>query len=748
MEELHPSTPAQTAAPVAWLVAILLWLVTVGLYWPVTHNDFIYFDDDHYVLANEHVRQGLSAASIGWAFTHTVGGNWHPLTMLSHILDCQMYGLHPGGHHLTSALLHAVNTVLVFFLLRRLTGACWRSALVAALFACHPLHVESVAWLAERKDVLSTCFGLASLLFYVGYPRSGLGARPFYRSRRYWLAWLCFALGLMCKPMLVTWPFVLLLLDYWPLQRLTRGAIWRRIVEKIPFLVLTLAFCVATFLAQRRGMSTLAHMTIGYRCENALLAYAGYLEKMFWPAGLAIYYPLPEHLLLGPPVLSGVVLAGITVLAWVLRQRFPFVLLGWFWYLGTIIPVIGLVQVGGQAMADRYTYIPSLGIFVAVIWGLYELSQGWSGRAVVRGLASATVLLLCLVGTRRQLAYWQNTETLFHRDLQVAADNEIARNCLGAALMAQHQTNAAMVEFTAAVRLSPRYVPALENQGRILAARNDRAAAIDKFQDALRVAPRDVIALNALGNLHALNGQTNEAAREFQEALRLQPDYADARFNFANFLLRQGRPDAAQGELEVLVRLAPNDAEAHYRLGILLAKAGRADEAMVQFQEATRRDNGFAEAHNNLGILLAAQAHGDAAVDEFQEAIRLQPDYRDAHYNLANELFKAGRFAAAIPQFRAVTQLSPDFVPAHYYLGVALAKQGQADAAARELREAIRLKPDNAPPHNRLGVVLGDQGRLDEAIGEFREALRLKPDYAEASNNLARAIEIQRSHAP
>jgi tetratricopeptide (TPR) repeat protein len=702
------------------MLAAVLGLLTFALYAPVLHHGFVAFDDAAYVTANARVQAGLTPGNIPWAFTSLVSANWHPLTVLSHMLDCQWYGLRPWGHHLTSVLLHALNTVLVFLLLLRLTGARWRSVMVAALFGWHPLHVESVAWVAERKDVLSTGFGLLALLLYARFARdAGAGAREpgdkpdgvlrrVPGSRFYWLAWLCFVLGLLSKPMLVTWPFVMLLLDYWPLKRLWRGRVWPLVAEKIPFFAVAAAVSVVTFLAQRDAgaMVPLTAASPALRCENAPVAYVTYLAKLFWPAHLAVFYPFPTSLSVAEAVLAGVALGAISALVWLKRMRHPYLPVGWFWFLGTLVPVIGLVQVGGQGVADRYTYIPSVGVFILVVWGAHEFSRDWRRQTQVLAGAGLAALILCCAASWRQVGYWQNTETLFRHALTVTADNFTARNNLGLGLLEERQTNAAIHELQAAVRF--------------------HAASSE--------------AHNNLAIIEAAVGRNAEAITEFQQALQARPDYADAHFNYAALLAGIGQTNQAIAEYQQALRLEPDDAEAGYKLANLLARKGLTNEAIGRFQETLRRQPDYAEARNNLGSLLIAAGRTNEGVRQFQTALRTKPDYADAHFNLGNAFLRSGQIDDAIAQYRAVTILQSNSVPAHYYLGVALARKNDAAGAIAELEMALRLKPDYAMAHNRLGLLLGRQGRLDEAISHFRQAVRLKPDYAEANNNLARAL--------
>jgi protein O-mannosyl-transferase len=567
--------------PVWWLAGLLA-LVTIAAYWPATSHDFVNYDDPHYVTSNIHVQSGLTRDSIKWAFSNPVVGNWHPLTMLSHMLDCQIYGLHPWGHHLTNVLLHGANTALVFLLLRGLTGAIGQSLMVAALFGLHPLHVESVAWVAERKDVLSTFFGLLCLIAYGRYAekskaecaKSEPGNRAFWY---YWAALIFFALGLMSKPMLVTLPFVLLLLDYWPLSRIENSEFSIRnfmglVLEKAPFFALAAVMCVVTYWVQQHTgmMHSLENVPLGARLENALISYCRYLEKLFWPTDLAAFYPYPDHWPTFQVLRAGGLMAGISAFVFVQRIRHPYLLTGWLWFCGTLVPVIGLVQVGGQSMADRYTYIPSLGILIPVVWGAYDLAKRWRYHQMALGGAGCAAIVLCTGLTRQQLGYWQNNETLYRHALAVTKDNYLAHHNLGIALYKEGQLGEAISQYREALRLKPDYAEAHYNLGAALAA----------------------------------NGQTYEAIRQFQTAIQLKPDYAEAHINLGTALGREGRIDEAIGQYREAVRLQPDNAEFHYALGTVLGMKGRIDEAIVQFQEALHLNPDYAAARYNLAHAL------------------------------------------------------------------------------------------------------------------------------------------------
>ena len=582
---------AQSRFPL-WLIAALLVLVTIALYWPATDHDFVNYDDNEYVLDNPHVTSGLTLENARWAFGNGYAGNWHPVTWLSHMLDCRMFGLNPWGHHLTNVLLHALNAVLVFALLQQMTGAALRSLFVAALFAVHPLRVESVAWVAERKDVLSGFFGLLSLIAYAGYAqaaevrnqKSGVGkpgeqAIPALAPRRstldYGLALFFFALGLMSKPMLVTWPFVMLLLDYWPLERFKRNSAWRLVTEKTPFFALTALASIVTFLVQQQAgaVKTVQSLPLAVRSGNALISYCRYLGKLFWPTNLTVLYPFPGHWPMEKVLLAGGLIAGISAVLFVRRRRYPFLLMGWLWYCGTLVPVIGLVQVGEQAMADRYAYIPSLGVLVLTIWGACELTSRWRYHVIALSVAGSAAIVLCMVLTRQQLGHWQDSEALFRHALELTENNYFAHCALGNALLKQGRNDEASSQYREAIRLQPDYSLAHNNFGNALLRQGQIDAAISQYQEAIRLQPDYVLAHNNLGNALYRKGGDDEAIRQYQEAIRLQPDYADA----------------------------------HNDLGVALYRKGRNSEAISQFQEALRLKRGLAAARKSLDFMLAAK---------------------------------------------------------------------------------------------------------------------------------------------
>jgi tetratricopeptide (TPR) repeat protein len=663
------------------LLAVLLVLVTMTLYWPATRCSFVNLDDDLYVTANAHVQNGLTLEGIQWALLNPVAENWHPLTVWSHMLVYQLCGSNPRGHHLINVMLHTLNVALVFALLQLMTGATWRSLFVAALFAAHPLRVESVAWVTERKGLLSTCFGLLSLVSYVLYAQDKM-RREQYRiqkglrgneegrrqnagmevaayapavarltvnaARYYQLSLLSFALGLMSKPMLVTWPFVMLLLDYWPLRRIqkpkgiaaqsspsTKPAL-PLIVEKIPFFGLAMLMSVVTLVEQKRGGALEAGEGLGVsaRLGNALVSYGLYLEKTLWAAKLAVLYPHPGYWPARELVVAGMAMLGISVAVWLQRRRYPFLLTGWLWFLGTLVPVIGLVQVGQQAMADRYTYIPSLGVLILGVWAACELSQHQRHRVLVLSLSGGAAFVLCLALTRRQIGYWKDSVSLFRHALEVTDNNWVAHDNLGTALGDKGQSDEAIRHYQEAIRLKPGDAKAHDNLGVALYKKGQIDKAIRCYQEAIRLKPRDAKAHNNLGAALADRGQGDEAIRCYQEAIRLQPDYAEAHSNLGIALGRKGQIEEAIRQFQEAVRWRPHSAEAHSNLGIAFGRMGRVEEAIRQFQEAIHLRPDYAEAHNNLGIVFYQQSRTDEAIRQFQETLSLKPDLVDTRRNL------------------------------------------------------------------------------------------------------------------
>jgi len=557
------------------ILCLLLAMVTLALYWPATGFEFINYDDTDYFVKNPHIQNGLDWSGFLWAFGSAEASNWHPLTWLSLMLDVSLFGSGgPAGPHFTNILFHAVNSVLLFWLLRRLTGAHWRSALVAGLFAVHPLNVESVAWVSERKNVLSTFFWLLTLLAYTRYaqcvtgdkwqvtrtekvaPTPALSRVTCHVSRFYSLALLFFALGLMSKPMLVTLPFVLLLLDHWPLGqwrmdsfRDWRGRLPRLLLEKAPFFLLSAMACVLTLLVQREGeaVQSAGLFPFGGRVENMLVAYSRYWGKTFWPENLTIFYPHPGHwpLMMIVPAAAFVLAASLAGLY--LGRRFPYLITGWFWFLGTLIPVIGLVQVGRQSMADRYTYVPLIGIFIVISWGAAEVFARWKFPKMIMAIVAGLVLTACAFRTRDQLGYWQNDGTVFRRVLAVTPNNDyaecLARFKLGLYLHRTGRVDEAIANYHRVIQIEPDNLPAHVNLGNALDAAGRLEDAAGEFRTAVRINPRSYMPHYNLGFELSCLGQRDEAIKELRQALRIKPDFAEAEQRLREL---EASPPAAQ----------------------------------------------------------------------------------------------------------------------------------------------------------------------------------------------------------
>jgi protein O-mannosyl-transferase len=791
--------------------SVLLGAAALAAFWPVLGNGFVAYDDPVYVTANAHVLGGISWRNLAWAFRSNEASNWHPLTWWSHMLDVQLFGQAPGWHHLVSLLFHIANTILVYVALKRLTGKQWRSAGVAAFFALHPLHVESVAWAAERKDVLSTCFFLLCLTAYVSYaqlsraepdrtplPDHELQATDYRAPKWVWLRTLrtrrslylltlsLFALGLMSKPMLVTVPFVLLLLDHWPLGRLSPSAtdsapgvpptgragpsravnarkglggptrlfpidpgLFPRLVwEKVPFFGLALASCVVTYLVQSGTHATITTVALGPRVANAVASYVKYLAQTIWPMRLAVFYPHPDSYPTSRqwPVwaiaAAAVLLAAVSVLALWRMRRSPWLATGWFWYLGTLVPVIGIVQVGGQAMADRYTYVPLIGIFICIVWGAAEaLDDSRAGRAVL-AVAAALALTACGVATRNQASYWRNDFALFQHALEVSPDNATAHYHVGVWLRRQGKGAEAAPHFEAVIKSAPAQEDGYYSLAACLELQGKRAEALAMYRSALAVAPRDARIHNDFGALLREAGRPAEAEAQFLEALRINPDYPEALLNLGRALSARGERAAATARFAEAVRLRPDYGEALSHLAESFLEQGREAEAEATYRDWVRRFPGNAQARINLGSMVWRRGSAEEALTQFTEAVRLEPALPLAHFNLGAVLSAQGEFPQAAAEFAAVLRLKPDYLEAFTALGRAMAGQGKFERAQAAFQEAVRLCPTNADLQIYLGGAFMMSGLSNQAAAAFASALRIDPDLAaksvRAGNSLAR----------
>jgi len=693
-----------TGAATSWLdpqnlaLAAILAIVTLLLYWPATGFDFTNYDDPRYVTNNPHVLGGLTWGNVGWAFTTDAAGNWHPLTWISLMLGAQFFGPGAGGQHTLNIMLHAANTALLFFVLRRFTGAFWRSGCVAALFAWHPLHVESVAWIAERKDVLSTFFAWLMLYAYGAYAGN---PKNFWLSRNYWLVFLFFALGLMSKPMLVTMPLVLWLLDFWPLRRWETSGVNRSqgvtafinqdamdsrqssafwsllrpgtgallVVEKIPFLLLALVSGVITLIVQSRGgnVQTLANFPLADRIENAFVAYARYLGKTVWPENLAVYYPHPGHWpwwqLFAAVILTG----GLSfVLLW-LRRRLPYAVTGWFWFLVMLLPVIGVVQVGDQSMADRYTYLPLTGVFIGFVWGADEFLRRWRVPKPAVGFLMVAILAALAVRTTDQLRCWHDSEILMRHAIAVTGPNYLAENNLGDALLKNGDVAGAIPHFRAALDIQPGCVTAWDNLGEVALKGGQMDDALSDFTKSVNIDPGDVPAQNNLGGILLQKGQFEPAIAHYQQALAAEPGSPKLHRNLAIALAQAGRLDEASQHFQAAVNIQPDDADTQNNLASALLQQGRLAEAAAHYQKALELDPSSSVIQNNLAriVWILATApdpktrNGAQAIELAQQTDRLSGGKNPAVIGaLAAGYAETGKFPEAVTVVQLALQMA------------------------------------------------------------------------------------------
>lgn len=687
------------------LAAAGLGLLVLIIYAQMGSHAFINFDDPLYVTENAHVSEGITTESVLWALTTFHSANWHPLTWLSHMVDVSFFGMDPGAHHLVNVMFHLFNTWLVFFLLYLMTGCARPSLMVAALFAVHPLHVESVAWVSERKDVLSTLLGLLTTGAWLRYVRC---------SQRGWYAaaLLFYILGLMAKPMLVTLPFALLLLDNWPLKRwvfengprraLASAALLIR--EKIPLFLLSGASCTVTWFAQKSAgaVAPLEALPFGVRSANAAISYMVYLQKTFWPSDLAIYYPFVPDRPIWHGIAALVVIVVATAAAVSAHGKRPWITVGWLWYLGTLIPVIGLVQVGSQAMADRYTYIPLIGVFWIVAWSLEEAGAGSRFRRSFAGVVSASVLTGLTLVSVAQAARWTDDLILFKHTLRVTPPNPQAHFSYGIALSAHGRTDEAIAHFRKAVQIQPLFEEAGVN----------------------------------LGNQLLKKGRVDEAVAQYETVLKDRPESAQAHFNLANALCVRGEIERAISHYIRALRIQPVWAGAHNNLGIALARSGKPEAAAVHFREALRLDPGLMDARDNLRTAEKQMAAVDLKEEALEEKARLRPEDPDGYLNLGRFYKETGRYGKAAAALEKALTVGGDLSEVRIQMALVTALDGHLDEAARLLEKMIDDHPDLPDPCYYLAAIRARQKRIREALNwlemaaerGFAGAERLKAD--------------------
>jgi tetratricopeptide (TPR) repeat protein len=718
-------------------VCVVLVLVVLAVFGQTAHFGFVNFDDGLYVYENARVSSSLSMPGVAWAFTHVDCSLYHPLTMISLMLDYQLHGLHAGGYHLTSVFIHAASVVLLFLVLRQTTGALWRSAFAAALFAIHPLRAESVAWVSERKDVLSGLFFMLTLFTYLRYVEKQKAES---RKQKYWyvLTVVFFALGLLAKSMVATLPFVLLLLDYWPLgrmggmqnekcrmknaesgkrkaesgkQKIGSGEkrppgvpFWGLVREKIPLFALSAGSCVATALVP--GLIIHVRRLPFLEClGNALFSYVVYLRQMVFPAGLAIPYPIVPG---GPPrwevCLAFFLLAAITAAVIACRKKLPCLLMGWLWYLGMLFPVIGIIQISGDAAhADRFTYLPEIGLAVAGTWAAWDWIARWKHRLVISGVLMMAVIGALSVFAHIQTSYWRDGETLWPHTLACTSSNCIAYCNLAA----------------------------------ILVEKGANEEAIARYGKALEIKPDNPQEPSNVGDALLNQGDKDEAVALCRKALEIRPDYIEAHINLGNALSLKGEEEAAIAEFRKALEIDPDNEKAHYNLGIALFDKGEKEAAIAQYRKALELKPDNAEARANLAVALFDKGEKEEAIAQYHKTLELKPNDADTRSNLGIALFDKGEKAEAIAQYRKALELDPHCVKADYNWGNALASEGQLDEAIAHLRKALKFKPNYARAYSSLGLVFFQKGEIKEAIGTWEGGLEVKPDQADVQNNLA-----------
>ena len=753
-----------------WVINLLLILTTLVAFWQVGNNGFVNYDDDTYVTRNHHIQDGVTIQGIYWAFTTGHAVNWHPLTWISHMLDIQLFGLNPKWHHLTNLLFHVANVLLLFFVLHRMTKALWQSAFVAALFALHPLHVESVAWVAERKDVLSTFFWMLTLVAYGYYAK-----KP--DVKNYLAVAALFALGLMAKPMVVTLPFVLLLLDYWPLERFGKtipaqairaeviGPVSPRkkkgktgkqtpkiivetekpaihefqwamlrplVLEKIPLFALALLSCAATYIAQNKGgaVARLEIYTPAIRITNALVSYVRYITKTIMPDDLAVFYPhpglWPVLLVLGAVLL----LAAVTFAVIRAAERSPFLPVGWLWFAGTLFPVIGIVQVGGQAMADRYTYIPSIGLFIMAAWGIPKIFEKRRYAKEVLAASSALCLLCLPILTWMQVGYWRDTMTLFDHALNVTKNNWPVYNMRASVFDSLGNRARAIEDFDRSIEINPLYAETYNNRGLVHNSMGNHIRAIDDFDRALEINPLYADAYNSRGLAHNSMGNYMRAIEDFDRAIKINPQNAPAYSNRGAAYMALGNSTQAIADYNQAGEIDPDYADADYNRGISNQHLGKYQQAINDYNKAITINPKHAKAYFNRGLTYVAIGNQGQAILDFSKAIDIDNSYSTAYFNRGVSHALIGDITLAIRDFSKAIDINPEYASAYLNRGIAYGITGDPMQAISDYDKAIALNPEYSKAYFGRGMTLESLGKKTQAIEDLKTAARFGSEDA------------------
>jgi protein O-mannosyl-transferase len=713
-------------------ICLFLILTTLLAFLQVWNHEFINLDDNAYITENPHIQNGITFQGLGWAFTTAHAANWHPLTWISHMLDIQMFGLNPQWHHLTNLFFHIANVLLLFSVLHRMTKALWQSAFAAALFALHPLHVESVAWVAERKDVLSTFFWMLTLVVYGYYAE-----RP--RVKSYLAVIALFALGLMAKPMLVTLPFVMLLLDYWPLDRLGKSKFaqvaraeaknpgserrkkgkkgkqaprmpveieqptnheiqWTMIrplvLEKIPLFALTALSCAATYIAQKAGgaVAPAEAFTLEMRLANGFVSYLIYIAKTIWPENLAVLYPHPGSLPLWQAAGSALFLIAVTFAVLRKANGFPYLPVGWLWFTGTLVPVIGLVQVGIQSLADRYTYIPSIGLFIMAAWGIPQVFKRRPYTKKVLAASAALCLLFLFILTRVQVGYWRNSITLFDHTLNVTENNYFIYNNRGHILQSRGDYAHALEDFTRAIEINPHYREAYINRGMIYNGMGNYNRAVEDFGKAIEINPKYALAFNNRGAGYMALGNSTRAIDDYNMALNIDPDYADAHYNRAIFYQSEGKFIQAIEDYDMAIKSGfDNKAEVFCNRGAAHDSLGEEMKALEDYGKAIELNPGYAKPYLNRGIAYGKLGNNKQAINDFSMVININPKDADAYFNRGVAYGVLGDPERAIKDYDMAISIDPKFPNAYFNRGMTYEILGRKAQALEDLKTGARL---------------------------------------------------------
>ncbi len=775
----------------AIIFAIFLAASTFGIYSRVITYDFINFDDDIYVTNNTVVQEGFTSESLAYAFTLTghKSAYWHPSTWLSHMLDCQLFGLNASMHHLTSILLHIANSLLLFFVLHSMTGAFLQSALVATLFAIHPLSVDSVAWVAERKNVLSTFFWMLTMSVYITYAR-----KP--GKRRYLAVCGLITLGLLAKPILATLPFVLLIMDFWPMNRtrtlsapngiqsFPKTSVLKLVFEKAPFLALSLAvMLLSSYTLKNIGVYiSTAQRSMSLRIENALVSYVKYIGKTLWPDNLAVYYPFPASIPMWQVFSSAALLVAVSVLVITQLRSRPWFAVGWFWFLGTLFPVIGLVQ-GGlfPEMADRWAYIPQIGIFIMVAWPAATLAGTHTFPGKITFCLVGIVLIALGIAAWNQTRYWKNSKTLFTHAQSVTGPNAIVHRNLGQDLLAQKDYDGAIAHFRKSIGLNPFRAEVHTNLGIVLLAINDSKGAmqqflevikqkpqdpkayirvglilkdadnapqaIEYFEKALAIEPDDVIARYNLGYCLAESGNFEKGENEVLKTLPLNSDKVEGLYNVGAFYGKFNRQEQARSYLEKVLKYHPDHPNANYNLGIIAAGQNKDQVAEKYFLTTLANSPAHVDALNNLGLLYSKNGRFNEAVQQFEKALEIAPDDNLVRFNLADTLLQTGKFTAASKQFARITKIDPDHEGARIGYHEASQYIAALDSKIERTEKLLSLDPESPVLLVAMGNLYSNRGDTERGLEYYRKAETLYPDHPGVLNKIAAALSRAGSYA-